>query len=104
MKVRFLAYGLMAAALLALPATAQAADVMAGKKVFDDNCASCHGPDGNSVVAGVPHFSKGERLEKPDSMLIKTVQTGLNVMPAWKGILTDVQMADALAYIRTLRK
>ena len=90
------------AALVAIPALA--ANPVNGKKVYDDNCASCHGADGTAVMAGVPHFSKGERLEKPDAQLLKTVANGLNVMPAWKGVISDTDQADAVAYARTLRK
>lgn len=95
----------IAAGLVALPmVAAQAANPVAGKKVFDDNCASCHGTDGNAVVPQTPNFAKGERMEKPDAQLMATIKNGLNVMPAWKGLISDTEMADALAYARTLRK
>ena len=90
------------AALVAVPALA--ANPVNGKKVFEDNCASCHGADGTAVMAGVPHFSKGERLEKPDAQLLVAIRNGVNVMPAWKGLISDTDQADALAYARTLRK
>lgn len=96
---------LFAAAVVAVASTAAlAANPVAGKKVFDDNCASCHGADGVAVMAGVPNFAKGERMEKPDAVLLKTISGGLNVMPAWKGVISDTDQADALAYARTLRK
>lgn len=94
----------IAAGLFALPLAAQAANPVNGKKVFDDNCAACHGVDGVSVVPQTPNFAKGERLEKPDAQLLGSVKNGLNVMPAWKGMISDSDMADALAYARTLRK
>jgi cytochrome c6 len=93
-----------ASALLVVPTLAQAGNPVAGKKVFEDNCVSCHGPDGVALVPGVPNFAKGERLEKPDSQLLMTIQNGLNVMPSWRGVITDTQIADALSYARTLRK
>lgn len=101
--MRFLA-SLIAVGLLALPVAAQAANPVNGKKVFDDNCAACHGTDGIAVVPQTPNFAKGERMEKPDAQLLNTVRNGLNVMPAWKGMISDTEMADALAYVRTLRK
>ncbi|MFN3076637.1 MAG: c-type cytochrome [Alphaproteobacteria bacterium] len=83
---------------------ANAGNPAAGKLVYDTNCSNCHGPDGTPVLQGAPNFTKGERMEKPDAQLLVSMNNGLNIMPAWKGVLTDVQMADALAFARTLRK
>lgn len=103
--MRLLPLSVIAACAVVLPlAAAQAANPIAGKKVFDANCAACHGTDGIAVVPQTPNFARGERLEKPDAQLLTTVRNGLNVMPAWKGMISEADMADALAYIRTLRR
>lgn len=83
---------------------ANAANPASGKLVFETNCANCHGSDGIPVLQGAPSFQKGERFEKPDAALMASMVNGLNIMPAWKGVITDQEMADALAYARTLRK
>jgi mono/diheme cytochrome c family protein len=82
-----------------------AADPIAGKEVYEKNiCHLCHGLNGVPEVAGVPSFAKGERLNKPDSVLRQTIISGTNIMPAWKGRLTDRDIANVIAYIRTLQK
>ncbi|WP_431855013.1 c-type cytochrome [Azospirillum sp.] len=98
-----LSVALAAAVLFALPSVASA-NPAAGKAVYAANCEACHGPDGTAVLPGAPNFSKGERLEKADKVLATTVQNGLNAMPAWKGMLNDQEIANALAYIRTLKR
>ena len=51
--------------------TAAAGDPRKGKKVWESNsCPSCHGMDGRPIVPGVPDFSRGEKMLKPDSQLI----------------------------------
>lgn len=63
---------------------------------------------------GVPLFAEGERLEKTDAQLINSIKNGVNnpdnpagmSMPPYGGgpILNDSQLADVVAYIRTLKK
>ncbi|MEO5374158.1 MAG: cytochrome c [Alphaproteobacteria bacterium] len=104
--MRVLTKVLFTAALgVALPlCAANAADTAAGKLVYETNCANCHGPDGVPVLQGAPNFKKGERMEKTDAQLLATMATGLNIMPAWKGVISEAEMANSLAYARTLRK
>lgn len=83
---------------------ALAGNPVAGKRVFETNCVTCHGIDGRAIINGTPHFIKGERLEKPDVQLLATMRNGLNMMPAWRGVISDTEMEDALAYARTLRR
>lgn len=91
---------------IALPMAAANAggNPAAGKIVYQTNCSNCHGADGIAVLPGAPNFAKGERMEKPDAQLMATMASGLNIMPAWKGVITDQEMADSLAFARTLRK
>ncbi|MBL4613560.1 MAG: cytochrome c [Magnetovibrio sp.] len=93
------------ALMAAFSGDAQAGNPIAGKKVWLTNsCPSCHGLDGKSVVPGVPSFSKGERMMKPDAVLVETIIKGAKIMPAWKGILSSKDMFDVITFIRTLRK
>lgn len=95
---------LIAAAVALAAVPAMAGNPIKGKKVFEDNCVNCHGADGTAIVPGTPNFGRGERMEKPDAMLLNTVRNGSNVMPAWRGIIQDADLLDAIAYVRTLRR
>ena len=89
--------------LLASPA-ARAGDPVAGKKLFVANCAACHGIEGTAVLLYAPSFARGETLDKHDAALIVSVRDGIYRMPPLGGYLTESQIADAIAYARTLRK
>ena len=78
---------------------------MAGEKVWNDHaCSLCHRAKGVPVIPDVPNFANGNRLMKPDHVLIMTMINGAKLMPSFKGILTKMQMIDVVTYIRTLRK
>jgi disulfide bond formation protein DsbB len=105
-------------ALLAGRAPAQdSAAVERGKTLFGQTCSVCHGPDGH----GVPNLGKDLVnskfvAENTDAQLLEYVQKGraandpLNTtgiaMPARAGnpSLTDDQIRDIIAYIRTIVK
>ena len=89
--------------ILAVPA-ALAADVFKGREVFKQYCAVCHGADGKPVLIGAPSFSRGERLQRTDLDLLESVRAGKNAMPAFKGILTNQQILDVIAHLRTLSR
>lgn len=75
-----------------------------GEEVYKERCAMCHGVDGKptGIAPGVPDFSKGERLNKSDEELGKTISKGLNIMPAWEGILTEEERQHVLKFVRSL--
>lgn len=75
-----------------------------GQELFETNCAVCHGIDGTSILPNAPHFSKGDRLEKSDDQLHKSISDGLNVMPPWNSVLSEQEIDMILAYIRTLAR
>lgn len=83
---------------------AEAADVFGGQTVYETHCASCHGTDGVPLVPGTPDFAMGEGLEKPDFQLVQAVRAGSNLMPGYNRIISDQEILDAIAYIRTLRR
>ena len=95
---------LMSLVLTTSPVAVFAGNAANGGTLFQEKCSVCHGKDGHAVLPGAPSFAKGERMEKPDSQLKHTITNGLNVMPSFKGVLSDGQMGDLLAYIRTLKK
>lgn len=102
---RIFSSALVATVLAVVPLdSADAGNPSKGQKIYDANCASCHGPDGMALVPGTPHFRKNERMEKPDGVLLKTIRSGKNLMPAWRGTISENDMLDAIAYVRTLAR
>lgn len=95
--------GIWLAAALLLPATASAADLAKGHRIYMQHCANCHGPNGLSVMAGAPNLARQEGLRQPDMMLLQTIKAGRRGQPPFLGRLSDPDILDALAYARTLR-
>ena len=82
-----------------------------GAKVYQVNCESCHGPQGHGDgPAGVVLDPQPKNLPEltaqvGDDYLFWRVSTGKpgTSMAPWAGILTDEQIWQAVAYIRTLK-
>jgi mono/diheme cytochrome c family protein len=83
----------------------------AGAEVFKTNCESCHGPQGHgdgpagAALDPAPKNLVDVAAQAGDDYLFWRVNTGKEgtAMVAWKGILTDEQIWQAVAYIRTLK-
>jgi cytochrome c oxidase cbb3-type subunit III len=77
-----------------------------GEAVFKGHCTGCHGGDGKGKSAiGTPDFTSAKTLsELSDSALIDTIANGRKgtIMPAWKGKLSDEDIAAVAAYLRSL--
>ncbi|RMD62536.1 MAG: cytochrome c [Alphaproteobacteria bacterium] len=86
------------------PGAARAADVFAGAKIYEEHCARCHGPRGVPVLPNVPDFSRGERLDAPDQVLIERTRAGGRLMPSFDRIISDRDILDVVAFIRTLQR
>ena len=96
----------ISAAAIALTAfaPAYASDIFNGKDVYELHCEGCHGTDGSSFEPGVPDFSRGESLFAPDSVLVKRLREGSAMKPSFRGLLTDEELRDVIAYVRTLQR
>ncbi len=88
--------------LLLVAAVAQAGNPQRGHQIYLERCAGCHGVTGFPTMSAVPAFGRGEGMMKPDDELVAFVKRGMAVMPGYEGILTDQEIRDTLAYIRTL--
>ena len=93
------------------PPTKSEGDVRAGKVLFDQHCAICHGPrgqgDGLQIAgANVADLSSPRTQRKLNVDLLTTIHEGRpgKVMPSWEYRLTVEQTKNVLAYIRTLRR
>ncbi len=102
-RSRLLALALAGAAATA-PASLSAQDIFAGRGVYEQHCASCHGLDGRATVPGAPNFHDGTGLYAPDADLIKIVKYGKSLMPGYDHILKESEILNAVSYIRTLRR
>lgn len=95
---------LLATVLGAIPLFANAAaDRAHGHDLYLKHCASCHGIDGRSVVPNTPQLSINEGMMQPDIILLNKFKMGLGQMPPFFGILSDKDLLDVIAYLRTVR-
>ena len=99
------AFIILLAASVAAPAFAQAP----GADTYKAKCAMCHGPDGLAATPMAKNlkilsFKDPSMVKAPDAQLIASTTNGKGKMPAYKGKLTDAQIKDVIAYIRTLQK
>jgi cytochrome c oxidase cbb3-type subunit 3 len=77
----------------------------AGKKLFADNCASCHGDAGKgNQELGAPNLSDKIWLYGSDeATLIETITNGrAGVMPTWEGRLDPATINALTVYVHTL--
>jgi mono/diheme cytochrome c family protein len=82
-----------------------------GADVFHTNCETCHGPQGHGDgPAGQALDPKPRNLAllqttASDDFLFWRIREGKpgTSMVAWKGILTDEQIWQAISFIRTLK-
>jgi cytochrome c oxidase subunit II len=76
------------------------ADLMArGEKVFTANCVACHGAQGQGGV-GKP-LAGSAIVQDPDkNKQLQIVLNGKNAMPAWKGKLSDTDIAAVVTYTK----
>ena len=74
-----------------------------GRDIYEEFCGACHGYDGVPLLPGAPSFSKGERLEKTDVELLKSIREGKgDIMPAWQDVLSDDECESILNYVRSM--
>jgi mono/diheme cytochrome c family protein len=95
--------------------------VALGRKVYEANCASCHGSDlkgqpdwqkrgADGLLPAPPHDASGHTWHHPDQMLFEITKEGpakmvgkgyKSTMPGFGAILSDAQIAASLAYIKS---
>ncbi len=77
----------------------------AGEKLYNDNCAVCHGADGKgNQSVGAPNLFDAIWLYGSDKGAIvnRIMQGGGGVMPAWKGRLDDTTIKALTVYAHSL--
>jgi mono/diheme cytochrome c family protein len=114
-----------ALAMLLAPAGALAGDAAAGKTAYTVNCLSCHGETGKGdgpvgmvlqppprdfSTADFKFDSDGDGKPGSDADLKAVVAKGAGafggnqMMAAWGGVLSDEDIDNVVAYIRTLKQ
>ncbi len=79
-----------------------AADIYKGQRLYNAYCVICHGATGESTMPGTLNLNRRENMLKPDLTLLASIRAGRNAMPAFQGILSDRDIMDVIAYVRTL--
>ncbi len=82
-----------------------------GKKIYQQNCTTCHGikgkgdgPVGSALNPKPINFVEGKyKYGSSDKDLFKTISNGKGVMQPWKGTLSDKQIYDVIAYVRSFK-
>lgn len=93
------ASGLVTFALAFLPAALAQDQAMieAGEKVFDANCASCHGEKLRNPGSS---FDLKQLGADERSRFDKSVLDGKGQMPPWRGVLSETELDQLWLYIR----
>jgi len=86
------------------------ASVNRGKKVFDTQCALCHGVKGDGkgdlakeMSLTLPDFTQPDSLSKrTDGELFAIISDGKDPMPSQKGRMPDPQLWNVVNYLRSL--
>jgi cytochrome c oxidase cbb3-type subunit III len=107
-----LAFLLLVPSMTALAAGAEAkvklpasrADLAAGKKLFEVQCALCHGPNGEGARG--PSLTRAKLSHAPDdAALLRVLEDGIRgtEMPG-VGAMSDREVRQTAAYVRSLGK
>ncbi len=80
-----------------------AADPRNGAKIYNIHCTNCHGSNGAGAMPGMPDFRRGQSLFKNNAFLVKALEEGRGIMPAYRGLLTTQEMLDVIAHLRTFQ-
>ena len=80
-----------------------------GAATFKAKCAMCHGADGSGSSSmgksmGLKDLGSADVQSMSDADLAALISNGKGKMPAYKGKLSDSDIADVVKYIRTLKK
>jgi mono/diheme cytochrome c family protein len=106
-KYRVGAIALLSLVLFALPHSAAAQSD--GQKLYDTNCAKCHGPDGsgNTVVGkavGAKDLASAEAKKLTDAEIFTQIDQGKGNMPPFGGTLNKAQIDSLIPIVRAFAK
>ena len=89
--------------------SAQASKTPEGRKIYDQQCAKCHGPDGagNTTVGkavGAKDLRSPETQKLTDEEIYAQIENGKGNMPPFRGTLNKDQINSLIPVIRELGK
>ncbi len=92
-------------ALLISLALSNIAFAQSGADTFKTKCAGCHGLDGKKEMPamGVKPLTSPDVQKMSDADLIASVSKGKGKMPGYAGKLTDDQIKQVVAFVKTLK-
>ncbi|HEX6531614.1 MAG TPA: cytochrome c [Nitrospira sp.] len=70
-----------------------------GEELYNASCVVCHGPQG---TGGIGPRLRGNPVLSNDQAFWKVVHEGRHIMPPLKGTVSDQQLNDIRAWLRTL--
>ena len=71
-----------------------------GAEVYAANCTACHMAEGQGIECLFPALKGSAIVNGPASEMIMQVLNGKNMMPAFKDLLNDVDIAAAITHER----
>ena len=76
-----------------------------GATIYKAKCQMCHLADGTGNKGmKVPSFLSPATVKESNADLIAVTKNGKGKMPAYAGKLTDPEIKDVIAHVRTLQK
>lgn len=106
-KCRVGIFALLPLILIAMPHPAAAQSD--GQKLFDTNCAKCHGPDGSGdtvigKAVGAKNLGSAEAKKMTDAEIHTQIEQGKNNMPPFGGTLSKAQIDSLIPIVRAFGK
>jgi len=74
-----------------------------GEKVYTKNCVACHQANGQGLPPTFPALAHGKTATGPVAGVVDIVMNGSKknpTMAAWKGQLSDMQIAQVITFVR----
>lgn len=86
-----------------------AQDAANGEKIYKAKCVSCHGPDGKGETAAgkatkARDICSEDAKKETDAAWTDIIVKGKSKMPSYDKKLTDAEVKDVIAYMRSLCK
>jgi mono/diheme cytochrome c family protein len=106
-KCKIGAIALLPLFLFAFPHGAEAQSD--GQKLYDTNCAKCHGPDGSGSTAvgkavGAKDLRSAEAKKLTDAEIYTQIDQGKGNMPPFGGTLNKAQIDSLIPVVRAFGK